>query len=326
MAKVLIAVADSVFPSLDPAQRVLDRLDAELRLAEAPTPEAITEVARQADGLLVTYAQITGDMIRTFERCRVISRFGIGVDNIDLEAATESGIQVTYVPDYCIDEVSDHALALLLALARKVVYSDRLVQAGRWEMKATVPIRRLRGRTLGLAGFGRIPRLLTPKAQALGLDVIAADPFVKDQDAAALGVGLVSFEELLERSDFISIHAPLTPDTENLFDAAAFGAMKPGAFLINTARGPLVDETALAQALDAGELAGAALDVVVKEPPAADWPLLNRDNVILTPHTGFYSEDALLELQTKAAEEVARVLSGEAPHYPVNKLPPGGDR
>lgn len=320
MAKVLIAVADSVFPSLDPARRVLDRLDAELRLAEEPTAEAIIEAARQADGLLVTYARITGDMIRAFERCRVISRFGIGVDNVDLEVATELGIQVTYVPDYCVDEVSDHALALLLALARKVVYSDRLVQAGRWEMKATVPIHRLRGRTLGLAGFGRIPRLLAPKAQALGLDVIAFDPFVEDQEAAALGVGLVSFRELLAKSDFISVHAPLTPDTENLFDAEAFGRMKPDAFLINTARGPLIDETALAQALDAGQLAGAALDVVVDEPPAADSPLLNRDNVILTPHTAFYSEEALLELQTKAAEEVARVLSGEAPRYPVNKI------
>jgi D-3-phosphoglycerate dehydrogenase len=318
MANPLVAIADTVFPSLEPAKKALARLDPELRLAEKPTPEAILEVARQADAVMVTYAKLTGDMIRGFERCRSIGRFGIGVDNIDIEAATQAGIVVTYVPDYCVDEVSDHAMALLLALARKVAFGNRLVQAGRWEMKAVVPIHRLRGRTLGLVGFGKIPQLMVPKAQAFGLKVIAFDPFVSDQAVAGLGVELVALDQLLGQADFISVHAPLTPETHHMFDGDAFARMKPEALLINTARGPLVDVQALAAALDGGQLAGAALDVLPEEPPPADLAVIDRDNVILTPHTAFYSEEALLDLQTKAAEDVARVLSGETPVYPVN--------
>lgn len=320
MTKTLIAIADSVFPSLEPAKRVFAALDAEVRLASAPTAEAILEVGRDADAVMVTFAQITAEIIAGLGRCRAIGRFGIGVDNIDIDAATGAGIQVTYVPDYCVDEVSDHALALLLALARKVTYGNSLVQAGRWEAAAVAPIRRLRGSTLGLLGLGKIPRALVPKAQALGLGVLAHDPFVGDEVAASLNVELVGFDVLLERSDYISIHAPLTPKTQKIFNADAFRKMKSGALLINTSRGPLIDESALAAALDSGQLAGAALDVVTEEPPAVGSPLLNRDNVILTPHMAFYSDDALVELQTKAAEDVVRVLSGETPVYPVNTL------
>lgn len=320
MPKTLIAVADSVFPSLAPTEQVFSRLDAELRLAGEATPEGILAVARQADALMVTYAQITAQVIEGLERCKAIGRFGIGVDNIDLEAAAKAGITVTYAPDYCLDEVSDHAMALLMSLARKVTFSDRQVQAGRWEMKATVPLRRLRGSTLGLVGLGQIPRALAPKAQGLGLKVIASDPFVDQADAAAMGVELVSFEDLLARSDYVSIHAPLLPQTKGLFNAQAFARMQSHAILINTARGPLVNEDDLAAALDAGEIGGAGLDVVTTEPLAADSPLLGRDNVIITPHTAFYSEDALLDLQTKVAEDVASVLEGKAPRYPV-KLP-----
>lgn len=318
MGAPLVAVSDSVFPSLEPARQVLAGLNAELQLAAEPTPEAILAVARQADGLLVTYAKIGGDLIRQLERCRVIGRFGIGVDNVDIEAATQAGIVVTYVPDYCVDEVSDHALALLLALARKVTYSNRLVQAGRWEMRAVVPVHRLRGRRLGLVGFGKIPQVLAPKAQAFGLKVITFDPYISDDAVTALGVERVDFEQLLQTADYVSIHAPLTPETYHLFNADAFRQMKPQALLINTARGPLVDVQALAEALDAGQLAGTALDVLPEEPPPADSPLLGRDNVILTPHTAFYSEESLVELQTKAAQEVARVLGGESPRYPIN--------
>jgi D-3-phosphoglycerate dehydrogenase len=318
MSTPLVAVADSVFPSLDPAKEILAELEAEVRLAAEPTPEAILDVARQADGLLVTYAKITGDMIRQLERCRVISRFGIGVDNIDLDAAAEAGIVVTYVPDYCVDEVSDHAMALLLALARKVTYANQLVQGGRWEMKAVVPLYRLRGRVLGLVGLGKIPRALVPKAQAFGMTVIATDPYVPAEVAAELDVKLVDFEQLLQQADYVSVHAPLTPETHHLFNANAFKLMKPEALLVNTARGPLVDVDALATALDQGQLAGAALDVMPVEPPPVDSPLLGRDNVIITPHTGFYSEQALLDLQTKAATDLARVLSGKSPRYPVN--------
>ena len=318
MGKPLIAVADSPFPNLNPAEAILSELDAELVMADEPTVEGILKVASEADGLMVTYGQITVDVIAGLEKCRVIGRFGLGVDNIDIEAATKAGIAVVYVPDYCIDEVSDHAMAMLLNLARKVSFSNSLVQAGRWEMPAVTPLSRLRGRTLGLAGFGQIPRVVAPKAQAFGLKVIAFDPYIDNDVAAALDVELVDFETLLQTSDYVSIHVPMMPETENLFGADAFAQMKPDALLVNTARGPLVDTEALAKALDAGEIGGAALDVMPVEPPPANSPLLGRDNIILSPHTAFYSVEALDELQTKTARGVVDVLKGEKPVYPIN--------
>src|SRR5262252_7590497 len=315
--RFFVAVADSVFPNLDPAKAVLAEIGAELALAADSSPESVMKLAADADAVLVTYAKITADMIQQMTRCRIISRFGIGVDNVDLEAATAAGIVVTKVPDYCIDEVSDHAMALLLALVRKIPSSNAQVHGGRWEMKAVVPIHRLRGRILGLVGFGRIPRLVAPKARAFGLRVIVYDPLVQADVIAREHVDQVTFDELLAQSDYVSIHTPLMPETRNLFSTDAFGRMKPGAYLINTARGPIVDEQALARALDAGQLAGAALDVMPQEPPVGS-PLLGRENVIITPHTSFYSEESLLELQRKAAQEVADVLTGKPPKNPVN--------
>ena len=317
MAQLQVAVSDSVFPNLDPARAVLSRIGAQLRLAAEPKPEAILRVARDADALLATYAKITPEMIRQMTRCRIISRFGIGVDNVDIPAATERGIVVTKVPDYCIDEVSDHTMALLLSAARKIPFANSMVHAGKWEMPAVVPIHRLRGTVLGLVGFGRIPQLVAPKAQAFGMGVVSHDPYIPKEVFERARVESVEFRELLKISDYISIHSPLLPETQGLFNADAFRQMKPSAYLINTARGPIVDEAALARALDAGQLAGAALDVMPKEPPTGS-PLFGRPNVIITPHTSFYSEESLVDLQTKAAEEVVRVLKGEAPKNPVN--------
>ena len=317
MPRPLIAVTDSPFPSLDPAKAALARVDPELRMAKSASADDILAVARDADAVLVTYAKLPRELLRQLTRCKAIGRFGLGVDNIDIAAAAELGITVTYVPDYCMHEVSDHAMALLLALARKIPLSNKLVQAGRWEVPAVVPIHRLAGRVLGLVGYGNIPRALAPKAKAFGLRVVTHDPYVSQQALAAAGVESVSFDRLLEISDFVSIHAPLTPATRGLFNAQVFGKMKTDALLINTARGPLVDEDALASALDSGRLGGAALDVVAVEPLPKDSRLIGRDNVILTPHTAFYSVEALNELQTKCAADVARVLSGEKPVYPV---------
>jgi D-3-phosphoglycerate dehydrogenase len=317
MSQFQVAVSDIVFPNLDRASAVLSAIGAQLRLAEEPKPEAIMRVARDADALLATYAKITADMIRQMARCRIISRFGIGVDNVDIPAATERGIVVTKVPDYCIDEVSDHAVALLLAAVRKIPFANSMVHSGRWEMPAVVPIHRLRGTTLGLVGFGRIPQLVAPKAQAFGMRVVAFDPYIPKAVFDSAKVESVDFPQLLKTSDYVSIHAPLLPETQGLFNADAFRQMKRHAYLINTARGPIVDEAALAQALDAGQIAGAALDVMTKEPPTGS-PLLGRPNVIITPHTSFYSEESLNDLETKAAEEVVRVLKGEAPRNPVN--------
>ena len=317
MTRPIVAVTDSVFPSLDPAMQALARVDPEVRMAKTAGADDILAVARDADAILVTYATLPGELLRELRRCKVIGRFGLGVDNIDLKTAAERGIIVTYVPDYCMQEVSDHAMALLLALARKVPFSNRLAQGGRWEMPAVAPLRRLAGQVLGLIGFGNIPRALAPKAKAFGLTVITHDPYVSKAVLASAGVEGVSFDDLLARCDFLSVHAPLTAATRGLVNAEVFAKMKNGALIINTARGPLIDEAALIAALDAGRLGGAALDVVATEPLPKDSPLLGRDNVILTPHTAFYSVEALEELQTKCASDVARVLSGEPPVYPV---------
>jgi D-3-phosphoglycerate dehydrogenase len=318
MPRTIIAITDSPFPSLEPAKQKLARLDPEYRMAKSPSADDILAVARDADAILVTYAKLPGELLRQLTRCKAIGRFGLGVDNIDLLAAKALGIAVNYVPDYCLREVSDHAMALLLALARKVTLANKLVQFGRWEVPPLVPLRRLEDQVLGLVGFGNIPRTLAPKAKAFGLKVLAHDPYVAKEALRAAGVEGVSFDDLLARSDFISVHAPLLPATRGLMNAAAFAKMKKGACLINTARGPLVDEAALVAALDSGHLGGAALDVVAVEPLPKDSPLVGRDNVILTPHTAFYSVEALEELQSKCASDVARVLSGEKAVYPIS--------
>jgi len=314
---MLVAVTDSVFPNLDPTREVLSKIGAELRLASQPTPEAILEVARNADGVLTTYAKVTGEMIPQMTKCRIIGRFGIGVDNVDIPVATSKGIVVTRVPDYCLDEVSDHAMALLLSLIRKIPSSNARTQAGEWKMPAVVPIHRMRGTVLGLVAFGQIPQLMAPKAKSFGMRVVTYDPYIPDDVLKRAGVDRVEFDELVRISDYISIHTPLMPATHHLFNADVFSRMKPGAYIVNTARGPIIDEAALATALDKKQIAGAALDVMEKEPPGTS-PLFGRDNIIVTPHTSFYSEESLVDLQTKAAEEVARVLTGQAPKNPVN--------
>jgi D-3-phosphoglycerate dehydrogenase len=318
MTNPLVAVTDSVFPNLEPAKQALSELHAEVKLADAPTPEAILAVAREADGLLVTYAKVPAQIIEQLTRCKIIARFGIGVDNVDIDAATRAGIIVTNVPEYCEDEVSDHAMAMLLTLIRKIPFANKRAHAGKWEMTAVIPIHRLRGRVLGLVGFGKIPKLVATKAQAFGLQVQTYDPYLTAETTTKFNVKLVTLPELLSTSDYISVHTPLTPETNRMFNADAFRQMKRGALLVNTARGPLVDVEALVDALEAGQLAGAALDVLPQEPPAPGLRLLGRDDVILTPHTGFYSEESMVDLQTKAAQQVALVLSGKEPRYPIN--------
>jgi D-3-phosphoglycerate dehydrogenase len=318
MAGPVIAVTDSVFPSLDPAKAALSKLNPTYRMSRSVNADDILAVAKDADAILVTYAKLTRDILSQLARCRAIGRFGLGVDNIDLVAAKEKGIAVNYVPDYCIREVSDHAMALLLALIRKIPLSNKLVQGGRWEMPAVVPIRRIEGTVLGLIGFGHIPRLVAPKAQAFGMKVLAFDPFAMPEDFKAALVESVDFDTLLNKSDYVSVHAPLLPATRGMMNAVAFAKMKQGAYIVNTARGPLIDEPALIAALDSGQVGGAGLDVVAAEPLTKDSPLLGRDNVIISPHTAFYSIEALEELQTKCARDVARVLSGEKAVYPIS--------
>ena len=313
----LVVVTDSPFPSLDPAKKALEDANAEVVQAPSSSEEDIIKAAENADAILVTYAKLNENILRSLKNCKAIGRFGIGVDNIDLKVAGELGISVNYVPDYCLDEVSDQAMAMIISMARKIPQSNKLVQSGRWEMPAVVPMYRLRGKTVGLIGFGNIPRLMTPKAQAFGFNVIASDPYAPKELFEKYGVESVSMDELYERSDFISVHAPLLPETKGLVNKDAFKKMKDTAIIVNTARGPLINEKDLIEALDKNEIGGAGLDVVETEPLPENSPLLGRDNVILAPHTAFYSVEALEELQTKAASDVARVLNGEEPVYPI---------
>jgi phosphoglycerate dehydrogenase-like enzyme len=273
------------------------------------------ELCLRAQQVADGHARITRAVLAALPRCRVVVRYGVGTDTVDVDAATEHGVAVCNVPDYGVEEVSDHALALLLALGRRIVTLDRAVRGGDWSLASSPDVRRLRGRVLGLVGLGRIGRAVARKALALGLEVVAYDPVAAPPAPSVTHLGL---DELLARSDYVSLHAPLVPATRHLFDDATFRRMKPGAFLINTARGGLVDTDALTRALADGRLAGAGIDVLEQEPIAPDHPLLDQPNCLLTPHAGWFSQDAFAELKTKAAEEAVAVLTGAVPRSCLN--------
>ncbi len=296
---------------------VLADVDASLSVLDEKTVDGVIAAVADADGLIADAATpVPGDVFAESD-LTVVGRAGIGVDNIDVEAAADHGVTAIHVPDYCVDEVSTHALALLLGVARNVQTYDRDTRDGGWDWQAGRPIHRLRGRTLGLVGFGKIPRRLARKVDGFGLDVIATDPNVTETQMAHFGVERVRFDELLDRSHFVSVHAPLYEATRGLFDRAAFDAMREDALLVNTARGAVVDEAALADAVADGDIAGAALDVMAEEPPG-DSRLFDLDRVVVTPHTAWYSEESRHELSRRVAEDVARVLEGEPPRSPVD--------
>jgi D-3-phosphoglycerate dehydrogenase len=279
-----------------------------------PTPDkSWRELANEADALIVNLAPIDADALAGLARCRVIARLGVGMNNIDIAAARAQGIIITNVPDYCREEVSDHALTLMLTLLRKVPLAHADIQNGHWDQLRYRPIRRLNTLTLGLIGFGKLAQALTRKAAALGMRVIAHDPYATPNPENR--VPLLSLDEVLGQADVVSLHAPLVAETKGLIGASALRAMKRGAILVNTSRGELVDESALISALDSSWLAGAALDVFASEPLSLDSPLRGRVNVVMTPHIAFYSEDSLIDLQRTAAEDVARALMGQTPRY-----------
>ncbi len=314
-----VLITDYAWPSIAPERQVLAEVGAELIAAETGDEAELLTLVPSVDGILTCWQPVFESVIAGAEKCRVIGRCGIGLDNIDVDAATARGILVTNVPAYCMDEVSDHAIGLLLACARKIPRYHQAVKNGTWDQRIGGPaIRRLRGKTLGLIGFGRIARALIPKAAAFGLALKVYSPRTEPTQIATLGAEKVTFRALLATSDFISIHAPLTPETERMVDAAAFRAMKPSAYLINTSRGGIVDTAALTDALRTGEIAGAGLDVLEPEPPDPDDPIRTLENVVITPHTAFISEEAILDLQVSAARCVAQVLAGELPDSVVN--------
>jgi D-3-phosphoglycerate dehydrogenase len=255
------------------------------------------------------------------ERCRIIVRYGIGVDTIDIAAATERGILVANVPDYCLDEVSDHALALLLMLSRQMIPAMVLAREDTWPVSKMPPLHRLRGQTCGLVGCGRIGSLLAGKVRQLGMSVIIHDPYLSEARAHEMGAELVSFDALLPRADFISLHAPLTDETHHLFDAVAFARMKKTASIINTARGGLIDETALLAALDDGQIFGAGLDVMESETEVTQvrTALVHHPKIIVTAHTAWLSQQARETLQLRAVEQVLACLKGKRPYGLINR-------
>ena len=250
-----VLITDYAWKSLEPERQILAEAGASLVVAETGNEDELTSLAGDVDGILTCWKSVTARVIRQAERCRSIGRYGIGLDNIDVACATELGIVVTNVPSYCVEEVSDHALALLLSLARKVTASDHAIKAGRYDLRSLMPLYRLPGKTLGIVGFGKIGRTLYRKVRGFEFKILVYDPYLDPASLAGYDAEATSFEELLARSDFISIHVPLTKDTRGLFNAAAFNKMKPTALLVNTSRGPVIDEPALLQALNDGRLA-----------------------------------------------------------------------
>ena len=313
-----ILITDYAWSSIEPERQVLSEIGAELVAAETGDEAELLTFAPMMDGILTCWQPVRAPVIAAAEKCQIIGRCGIGLDNIDVDAATEHGIVVTNVPAYCIDEVSDHAMGLLLACARKISRYDRSTKIGTWEQNIGPEMYRIRGKTLGVVGFGRIARSIVPKAKAFGLTINVASPRTDPNLIQQYGAQKVPFPELLETSDFITIHAPLTPETEGMFKDAEFQAMKPTAYLINTARGGIVDTAALTNALRSAEIAGAGVDVLATEPPDDNEELLALDNVVVTPHAAFMSEESILDLEVSAATCVVEVLTGKLPESVVN--------
>lgn len=318
-------VMTAFIPGMPLEEEIVTGIGAELVKSLLFAEDQIIEGAQDADAIIAgaTMQPFTKRVIEKLTRCRIIANIGIGYDMLDVEAATEHGICVANVPDYCLGEVSDHAMLLILALARKLLPCVAAVREGKWmasiqDRQVLMPIHRLQGQTLGLVGLGRIGRALVPKAHSFGLRVIAYDPYVPQEVGRGLGVELVELDELLRESDFVSLHAHLTKENERMIGLEQFKKMKPSAYFINTARGQLVDEQGLKTALAEGYIAGAGLDVMDPEPPSPDDTLLRADNVIITGHSGQLSLESDAELWRRPLEEVARVLQREWPVSLVN--------
>jgi len=325
-AEFKVAATNAHLLPMTVEQKILAQVGAEIIPSRSLTEEEVIEAARDAHAILHAISPLTHRVLGALENCLVISNYGIGVDTVDVEAATSEGIICTNVPDFCFDEVSDTAMSLILAVTRKVVLLSNAVKRGIWDRSLAYPIHKFRGQTLGLLSFGNIPRTLVPKAKAFGFQIVAYDPFVSQQVADPYGVRMVDLPTLLQQSDILSIHAPLNPKTYHIIGEEELRQMKPSAYLINTGRGPVVDGAALYRALKEGWIAGAGLDVLEKEPPDHDEPLLSLENVVFTPHYASYTEEAYLEVRTKAAQNVASVLRGEWPKYVVNPEVRGRDR
>ncbi len=316
--KAKVVLTDYVWEALDVEHEILGEL-AEIVPLQVTDPEKFFPEAVDCDALLNTYAgPITAEVMAQMPNCKIIARYGIGVDTIDLDAATEAGIIVTNNPTYCIEEVAEHTIAMLLTAARKVAFYDRLVRQGGWAVPPGKPMFRLAGSTVGLVGYGNIARRVAKAAAGLDMRVLFVDPFVESGQFDTPGEK-VELPELLQESDFVCIHAPLLPQTRHMIGADTLAQMKDTAVLVNCSRGPIIDTDALVKALDDNIIAGCALDTTDPEPLTEDHPLRNRDNVIINPHVAWYSEKAMAGLQAGAPNEVRMALQGEWPKNVVNK-------
>ncbi len=311
-----VIITDCDQGSTEEEKEELSGVSAELVLAQVRKEEDLIRACKEADGLINQYALLTRRVLESLPKCKVVSRYGVGVDSVDLKAATDLGIIVANVPDYCVDEVASHTIAMVLTLARKTAFFDRKVKSNQWDFRLGKPIDRIQGKILGLIGCGRIGFEVARRISVFGVKVLAFDPYIQRTEES---IELTDLEALLRRSDFISIHCPLTDSTLHLIGEKEFQKMEKKPFLINTSRGPIINEKALIQALNKGTISGAGLDVLETEPPDSGNPMLKMENVIFSPHVGFYSEESISELKRRTAKNVADVLKGKKPRSVVNR-------
>jgi len=313
MTTKTVLITDYQWADIDIEREVLEGMN--ILVAETGNEDELIQLASQADAILTCWKPVTAKVLDVATKCKIIKRYGVGLDNIDVAYATDLGIVVTNVPDYCIEEVSDHVFALLFAWARKIVTYDRSMRGGDWDLSIGTPMFRMRGKTLGIVGYGNTGRLVAEKAKAFGLNVLAYHPRLPE---GTDGIVTHDLEQMLSQSDFVTVHVPLKDETRNMVNADFLSTMKSSAFLINTARGGVLDEDALLNALNNNVIAGAALDVLVEEPSPPSHPLRQHDKVIITPHAAFTSVESIQDLQRKSAEHVKIALNGEQPPFIVN--------
>jgi D-3-phosphoglycerate dehydrogenase len=321
MADYKVVVTDDRYGAYREEEEVVQAIGGRLEVHDCTTPEEVAEVVRDADGVIANLAPINASVIEAMTRCRVISRYGVGYDNVDVEAATRKGIYVTNVPGFCAEDVSDHAIALVMACARRIVMVDKAVRGGQWNVSQKQPIYRFKDKVWGLIGYGFISKLLHKKMKGFSLrDFLVYDPFVSAEVIEEAGGRKVELDQLLSESDIITVHTPLTPETKGMISREQFERMKSTAIVVNVARGPVVDQAALLEALQTGQIMAAGIDVFEQEPPSGDNPLLQLDNIVVTDHAGWYTIESMAELKRRAAENVAAVLTEGKPVSPVNKI------
>ena len=319
-----VVVTDYIEDDLDWEAEELEKAGIEFEAFQLKfkTEAEVLEKISDADVIVVNMVPLTDSILSKLERCQLIIRHGIGYDNVDVEACTKYGIQFAYQPDYCKEDVAEHAIALIFACARKVVWSRRVLDAssaaGQWDFAGLFPMYRLDGKTLGIVGVGRIGSRVARKLGSFGLRIIGTDPYLSERRRAELNVEFVKREELFRKADFVTVHTPLNEETRHLINSETLGWMKPTAYLINTSRGPMVDDNALAQAVQSGAIAGAAIDVYAHEPPPVDHPFFGLENVILTPHIGWASEEAGWEIRRSILDDIMAAAEGRPARCIVN--------